>query len=171
MKDLDPLNYFLGLEVSSSADRYYLTQAKYTFDLISQTSITDSKIVDTPIEYKCRLNYHDDESLSDATLYRQLVRSLIYLIVTRPDISYAVHVVSQFMAAPRSPHYAVVLRILRYLKDTIFDGLYFSSHSSLTLQAYSDADWAGDPTDRRSTIALQENKNIEMENRNSHFRF
>ena len=55
------------------------------------------------------------------------------------------------MAAPRSPHYAAVLRILRYLKGTIFDGLHFSSHSSLTLQAYSDADWACDPTNRRST--------------------
>ena len=55
------------------------------------------------------------------------------------------------MAAPRSPHYAAVLRILRYLKGTIFDGLHFSSHSSLTLQAYLDADWACDPTDRRST--------------------
>ena len=56
------------------------------------------------------------------------------------------------MAAPRSPHYAVVLTILRYLKGTIFDGLHFSSHYSLTLQAYSDADLASDPTDRRSTI-------------------
>ena len=55
------------------------------------------------------------------------------------------------MVAPRSPHYAIVLRILRYLKGTIFDGLHFSSHSSLTLQAYPDADWEGDPTDRRST--------------------
>ena len=151
MKDLGPLNYFLSLEVSSSADGYYLTQAKYTSDLISRASITDSKIVDTSIEYNCRLNSHDGESLSDTTLYRQLVGSLIYLTVTRPDISYAVHVVSQFMAAPRSPHYAVVLMILRYLKGIIFDGLHFSSHSSLTLQAYSDADWAGDPTDRRST--------------------
>ena len=56
------------------------------------------------------------------------------------------------MAAPKSPHYAVVLKILRYLKGTIFYGLHFSSHSSLTLQAYSNADWADDPTDRRSTI-------------------
>ena len=55
------------------------------------------------------------------------------------------------MAALRSPHYVVVLRFLRYLKGTIFDGLHFSSHSSLTLQAYSDADWVGDPTDCRST--------------------
>ena len=152
MKDLGPLNYFLGLEVSSSADGYYLTQAKYTFDLISRANITDSKIVDTPIDYNCRLNSHDGESLSNATLYRQLVGSLIYLTITRPDISYTVHVVSQLMVAPRSPHYAAVLRILRYLKDTIFDGLHFSSHSSLTLQAYSDADWAGNPTDRRYAI-------------------
>jgi hypothetical protein len=62
-----------------------------------------------------------------------------------------VHIVSQFMVAPRSLHYAAVLRILRYLKDTLFHGLHFLSQSSLTLQAYSDADWAGDPTDRRST--------------------
>ena len=85
---------------------------KSTSDLISRASITDSKIVDTPIEYNCCLNSHDVESLSDATLYRQLVGSLIYLIVTRPSIFYAVHVVSQFMAAPRSPHYAAFLRIL-----------------------------------------------------------
>ena len=56
------------------------------------------------------------------------------------------------MVAHRYPHYDAVLRILRYLKGTIFYGLHFSSHSSLTLQAYSDADWAGDPTDRRSII-------------------
>uniref|UniRef100_A0A2N9FB11 Integrase catalytic domain-containing protein n=1 Tax=Fagus sylvatica TaxID=28930 RepID=A0A2N9FB11_FAGSY len=155
MKDLGPLSYFLGLEVSSSSDGYYLTQAKYTSDLISRAGITDSKIVDTPIEYNNRLNTHDGEPLPDATLYRQLVGSLVYLTVTRPDISYAVHIVSQFMAAPRSLHYAAVLRILRYLKGTLFHGLHFSSQSSLTLQAYSDADWAGDPTDRRSTTGTE----------------
>uniref|UniRef100_A0A2N9G6A2 Reverse transcriptase Ty1/copia-type domain-containing protein n=1 Tax=Fagus sylvatica TaxID=28930 RepID=A0A2N9G6A2_FAGSY len=98
----DKLSYFLGLEVFSSSDGYYLTQAKYTSDLISRVGITDNKIVDTPIEYNNRLNTHDGEPLPDATLYRQLVESLVYLTVTRPDISYAVHIVSQFMAAPRS---------------------------------------------------------------------
>ena len=94
MKDLGPLNYFLGLEVSSSANGYYLTQAKYTFDMISRVSITDSKIVDTLIECKCRLNCHHGEPLFDATLYKQLVGSLIYLTISCPDISYAIHVVS-----------------------------------------------------------------------------
>ena len=148
MKYLSPLNYFRGLDVSSFSYGYYLTQVKYTSDMISRASIIDSKIVDTLIEYNCHLNSHDGESLSDATLYRQLVWSLIFLTVTHLDISYAIHIGSQFMATPRSPHYAVVLRILRYFKGTIFNGLHFSSHSSLTLQAYSDADWAGDLTDR-----------------------
>jgi hypothetical protein len=82
MKDLGPLGYFLGLEVSSSSDGYYLTQAKYTSDLISRVGITGSKIVDTPIEYNNRLNTHDGEPLPNATLYRQLVGSLVYLTVT-----------------------------------------------------------------------------------------
>ena len=94
MKDLGPLNYFLGLEVSSSPDGYYLTQVKYTSDLISQTGITDSKIVDTPIEYNNRLNTHDGEPLSDTTIYIQLVRSLVHLTVTQPNIFYAVHIIS-----------------------------------------------------------------------------
>ena len=55
------------------------------------------------------------------------------------------------MSTPRSTHYVAVIRILRYLKGTMFHGLHFSSTSSLDLRAYSDADWAGDPTDRRST--------------------
>jgi hypothetical protein len=109
IKDLGPLSYFLGLEVFSSSDGYYLTQAKYIFDLISRAGITNSKIVDTPIEYNNHLNTHDGEPLSDAILYRQLVESLVYLTVTQPDISYAIHIVSQFMAASWSLYYAVVL--------------------------------------------------------------
>lgn len=69
----------------------------------------------------------------------------------RPYISHAVHIVSQFMAAPRSVHFNTVLRILPYLKGNMFQGLHFSSKSNLTLRAYSDSNWAGDVTDFRST--------------------
>ncbi|GAV79770.1 hypothetical protein CFOL_v3_23233 [Cephalotus follicularis] len=75
---------------------------------------------------------------------------LIYLTVTRPDITYVVHLVSQFMSAPRTTHFSAVLRILRYIKGTLFHGLHFSSESSLALHAFCDADWVGDPTDHRS---------------------
>ena len=88
--------------------------------------------------------------MSNPFLYRRLVGSLVYLTVTRLDISYAVHQVSQYLSAPRSTHYAAVLRILRYLKDTLFHDLFYLTQSPLVLRAYSDADWIGDPIDRKS---------------------
>ncbi|GKU95198.1 hypothetical protein SLEP1_g8589 [Rubroshorea leprosula] len=98
-----------------------------------------------------KLTPMDDSPLSNPTRYRQLVGSLVYLTTTRPDMAYAVHIVSQFMAAPRSTHYATVLRIIHCVKGTLFHGLHFSANSSPVLRAYSDADWASDPSDRRST--------------------
>jgi hypothetical protein len=134
-----------------SSNGFYLTQAKYIFDLLSRAKLTDCKIVDTPTELNAHLNLQDGEPLRDPTLYRHLVGSLVYLTVTRPDISYVVHQVSQFMATPRSTHFSDVLRILRYLKGTLFHGLHFSSESPLELHSYTDADLVGDPTDHRST--------------------
>jgi len=151
MKDLGLLSYFLGLEVSHNSEGYYLSQAKYASDLLSRAGITDSKTESTPLEVNCKLTPLDGTPIDDPTLYRQLVGSLVYLTVTRPDIAYVVHVVSQFMSAPRSSHFSAVLRILRYIKGTMFHGLHFAANSSLVLSGYSDADWAGDPTNRRST--------------------
>ena len=87
MKDLGTLNFFLGLKVTSFSDGYYLSQAKYAYDLISKVGITDNKTVSTPLEYNAKLTPLDGEPISNTTRYRQLVSSLIYLIVTRPDIS------------------------------------------------------------------------------------
>ena len=102
MKDLGILSYFIGLEVTSFSNGYYLSQAKYAFDLLSKAGITDNKIVSTPLEYNAKLITLDGEPISDATCYRQLIGSLIYLIVTCPDISHAVGMVSKFMDAPCS---------------------------------------------------------------------
>ena len=151
MKDLGHLSYFLDLEITHSTDGLYITQAKYASELLSRAGLTDSKTVDTPVELNAHLTPSGGKPLSNPSLYRRLVGSLVYLTVTRPDISYAVHQVSQYLSAPRSTHYAAVLRILRYLKGTLFHGLFYSAQSPLILRAFSDADWAGDPTDRRST--------------------
>ncbi|KAJ9555291.1 hypothetical protein OSB04_009905 [Centaurea solstitialis] len=130
MKDLGKLHYFLGLEVLfDSRDRInsvvlpnysigYNSEnlefdAKYTSDLLSGAGITDQKVVSTPLEPNLHLTPNAGPPLKDPMLYRQLVGSLVYLIVTRPDIAYAVHIVSQFMSASCSDHYAAVLRILR----------------------------------------------------------
>ncbi|KAJ9541460.1 hypothetical protein OSB04_027966 [Centaurea solstitialis] len=151
MKDLGKLHYFFGLEVLSDTSGTYLCQAKYISDLLSKAGLSDTKVASTPLEHNLHLTPSAGTPLQDPTRYRQLVGSLVYLIVTRPDIAYAVHTVSQFMAAPRSDHYAALLRILRYLKGTMFHGLYFSSTSSLVLRGISDADWDSDMTNRRST--------------------
>ena len=102
------------------------------------------------MEYNAKLTPLDGEPISDATRYRQLVGSLIYLTITRSNISHAVGMVSKFMDAPHSVYYAAILRILRYVKGTLYHGLHYSSRSSLELHAYSNADWACDPIDRCS---------------------
>ncbi|GMP92146.1 hypothetical protein CsSME_00042491 [Camellia sinensis var. sinensis] len=89
--------------------------------------------------------------LDDSTLYRELVGCLVYLTVIRPNLAYAVHVVSQFVFAHRSTHWAALVRILRYLRGTIFQDLLLFSTSSLDLVDYANSDWAGDVTNCKST--------------------
>lgn len=81
-----------------------------------------------------------------------MIGHLIYLTITRPDITFAVHTLSRFMQQPLKPYYDAALRVLRYLKNTPGQGILFSSKSFLQLRAYCDADWAGCPVTRRSTI-------------------
>ena len=153
MKDLGHLTYFLGFEITHSTNGLYITQAKYASDLLSRAGLTDSKTIDTPVELNAHLTPSGGKPLSNPSLYKRLVGNLIYLTVTRPDISYAIHQMSQYLFAPRSTHYIAVLRILRYLKGTLFHGIFYSAQSPLVLCAFSDVDWASDPTDRRSTTS------------------
>ena len=91
MKDLGHLSYFLGLEITHSTDGLYITQAKYASKLLSRARLTDSKIVDTLVELNAHLTPTGGKPLSNPSFYRRLVGSLVYLTVTRPDISYVVH--------------------------------------------------------------------------------
>ena len=91
MKDLEHLSYFLDLEITHSTDGLYITQAKYAFDLLSRAGLIDSKTLNTPVELNAHLTPSGGKPLSNPSLYRRLVGSLVYLTVTRPDISYVVH--------------------------------------------------------------------------------
>jgi hypothetical protein len=150
MKDLGHLTYFLGLEVHSRDHGLFLNQHKYIQDLIELAGLKDATAVDTPMEVNVKYRKDEGDLLPDPFLYRQLVGSLIYLTITRPDISYAVHIVSKFMQAPRHLHLAAVRRLIRYLIGSPTRGLFFPKHSPLTLTSYSDADWAGCPDTRKS---------------------
>ncbi|XP_028084327.1 uncharacterized protein LOC114285480 [Camellia sinensis] len=94
MKDLGSLLYFLGIEVATSPTGYLLSQTKYVCDIPSRANLTDDKIVDTPLELHAKFSTSDGVPLEDPTLYRKLVRCLVYLTVTRLDLSYVVHILS-----------------------------------------------------------------------------
>ena len=90
-KDLGHLSYFLGLEITHSTNGLYITQAKYTSELLSRAGLTDSKTVDTLVEFNAYLTPTRGKPLSNPSLYRRLVGSLVYLTVTHLDISYVIH--------------------------------------------------------------------------------
>jgi hypothetical protein len=92
-----------------------------------------------------------DSGEIDPHLYRQLIGSLMYLVNTRPDICYAVSVLSQFMSQPRQTHWIAAKHVLRYLRGTVGYGLRYASGVDMRLQGYADADWAGSAVDRKST--------------------
>ena len=106
---------------------------------MSRSSIIDSKIAPTPLEHDVRLINSDGTLLSNFTLNCQLIGCLICLTVTLPDIAHVVHIVSQFMIVSQTTHYVVVLRILRYIKMTMFHILHFFENYFLELYAYSNA--------------------------------
>ena len=108
------------------------------------------------MELGVQLRATDGEPLADPTRYLHLVGSLVYLGITRPDISHAIHILSQFVSAPTQLHYTHLLQVLRYLCGTSFRWLFFSRSSPFELQAYSDATWASNPSDCRSLCAHAE---------------
>ncbi|XP_058005406.1 uncharacterized mitochondrial protein AtMg00810-like [Hevea brasiliensis] len=101
VKDLGKLKYFLGIEVGHSPDGLFLCQRKYALDILTECGMLGCKASPFPMEQQHRLSVDSGEKLSDVSKYRSLVGRLIYLTITRPDLTYAVHILSQFMHEPR----------------------------------------------------------------------
>ncbi|GKB09205.1 ribonuclease H-like domain-containing protein [Tanacetum coccineum] len=150
MTDLGSLNYFLGISVTRNASGMFLSQQKYATEVLDRAGMLNCKPCRTPVDTDSKLSA-DGAPISDSTLYRSLAGALQYLTFTRPDISYAVQQVCLFMHDPREPHLSALKRILRYVRGTLSYGLQLYSSTTSSLVAYSDADWAGCPTTRRST--------------------
>jgi hypothetical protein len=107
--------------------------------------------MNTPMEAKLKLLVDTSSDLIDATLYRQIIGSLMYLTNTRPDICFAVNTLSQFLVEPRCVHLVAAKHVMRYLKGTMDYGLSYDGDHDFTLTRYTDADWAGSVADRKST--------------------
>ncbi|RVW82594.1 Retrovirus-related Pol polyprotein from transposon RE1 [Vitis vinifera] len=151
VKDLGNLKYFLGMEVARSRKGIVVSQRKYILDLLKETGMLGCKPIDTPMDSQKKLGIEKESTPVDRGRYQRLVGRLIYLSHTRPDIGFAVSAVSQFMHSPTEEHMEAVYRILRYLKMTPGKGLFFRKTENRDTEVYSDADWAGNIIDRRST--------------------
>jgi histone deacetylase 1/2 len=153
LKDLGELHYFLGIEVHKTNGGILLTQEKYASDLLKRVGMVDCKPVNTPLSTSEKLSLYEGTPLGaqDTTRYRSIVGALQYLILTRPDISFAVNKVCQFLHAPTTVHWEAVKRILRYIKQCTGLGLKIHRSASTLVSAFSDADWAGCVDDRKST--------------------
>ncbi|CAL1400060.1 unnamed protein product [Linum trigynum] len=151
IKDLGPLKYFLGIEVARSKKGIILNQRKYVLDILADTGFQATRPCSSPIEQNHQLGRTASPPAPDPAAFCRLVGRLLYLTVTRPDITYVVNLLSQAVHAPTQDHLATAHRVLRYLKGSPGRGLLFPVNHSLKLTAYCDADWDGCQTTRRST--------------------
>ncbi|GKU88975.1 hypothetical protein SLEP1_g3180 [Rubroshorea leprosula] len=144
LKEPSDLSYFLGIEAVSVNGCLLLSQHRYIQDLLQKSGMTEAKPVATPLASTSNLLLNTGVPLPDGLEYRKLVGSLQYLAFTRPDISFAVSRLSQFMHKPTDVHWQALKRVLRYLRGTTSHGILLRPQQSLSIHAFSDADWAGD---------------------------
>jgi histone deacetylase 1/2 len=151
LKDLGPLHFFLGVHVRRTRTGFFLSQERYADEILERAAMSNCTPSATPVDTKPKVSSTAGKAAPDATFYRSIAGALQYLTLTRPDISYAVGQICLHMHAPHDVHWALIKRLLRYLRGTTSHGLVIRGSSSFDLAAYSDADWAGCPDTRRST--------------------
>lgn len=126
LEDSGDLKYFLGLEIARSHKGISISQRHYALELLAYAGFLGCKPCSTPMEPGTKLLEEEGELLADPLQYRRLVGRLLYLTITRPDLSYAVNCVSQFMGKPRDSHLKAIHRILQYIKNSPGQGLFYS---------------------------------------------
>ncbi|XP_020677018.1 uncharacterized protein LOC110095714 [Dendrobium catenatum] len=150
MKQLGPVHSFLGIHIDRTPNQFFLSQQAYAESILQVAQLGNCKPLANPTCTKLPSNLSEDPILSNPATYRRLTGSLQYLTLTRPDISYSVNLLSQHMHQPLHHHIYLLKWLLRYIKGTLNYGIPIIK-SNLQLSSFSDADWAGDPTSRKST--------------------
>ncbi|XP_070043266.1 uncharacterized mitochondrial protein AtMg00810-like [Nicotiana tomentosiformis] len=151
IKKLGELHYLLSLEITNMNKGIFVTQEGYAKKLVDRFGLKQSKTCSIPLEISTRLRRDKCSLLTDPKPFRALIRSLMYLTITRPGIAFSVGYVNKFMQRPRKPHLEAANRILKYINSTSDMSLFFQKKNDLVLAGYTDADFGGDSNDRRST--------------------
>eukprot|EP00253_Pinus_taeda_P003976 PITA_03976 len=151
MSMLGELTYFLGLQIQQNEGGIFLSQTKYLKQILKKYGMEDGKPVCTPMVTGCSLSANDESIVVHKPTYRSMIGSLLYLTGTRPDIMHAVGIVGIFQANPKETHLQAVKRIFKYLQGTQNYGLWYPRDTYLTLHAYTNADWAGNMDEKKST--------------------
>ncbi|KAG7590495.1 Retrotransposon Copia-like N-terminal [Arabidopsis suecica] len=150
LRDLGPAKYFLGIEIARSSTGISICQRKYILELLSTTGFLGSKPSSIPMDPSVKFFKTGGKAIPNPEVYRKLVGKLMYLQITRPDISYAVNTLCQFSSAPTDVHLNAVHKVLRYLKGTVGQGLFYPADEKFDLRGFSDSDWATCSDTRRS---------------------
>ncbi|XP_019266623.1 PREDICTED: uncharacterized protein LOC109244048 [Nicotiana attenuata] len=149
VKHLGNIHYFLGMEILREKQGFIISQRKFTLELLQEFNCTGTRI-SSPLDPSTKLQADLGPPLDDPTLYCHLVGKLNYLTNTRPDLSFAVLSLSQYMQKPCLSHLSAAQRVLRYLRTDPSQGILLSSHPSFDLMAFCNADWAACRVSRRS---------------------
>ncbi|XP_070043175.1 uncharacterized protein [Nicotiana tomentosiformis] len=154
IKDLGEVHYFLGLEVSTQPQGFLINQHKFTKELIAEFHCSSASPVVASLELNTKLTSDLGNLLPDPSPYRRSVGKLNFLQHTRPDISFSIQHLSQFLHAPRSAHMKAALHVLRYLVADPAKGLLLNSSSDFSLKVFSDSDWTACPSSRKSVTGF-----------------
>ena len=133
MKELGMMDYFLGMEVWQSVDVVFLGQGNYTIEILKRFGMMECNEIATPMASNLKLLCDASSESVDATVYRQMIGSSMYLTNTRPNICFVLNTLSQFFTDPRQVHLVATKHILRYLKRTIDYGLRYDTNQKVNL--------------------------------------
>ncbi|GJZ04041.1 putative ribonuclease H-like domain-containing protein, partial [Tanacetum coccineum] len=151
ISSIGELTFFLGLQVMQRDDGIFISQDKYVADILKKFEFVTMKITSTLIETNKALLKDKEAENVDVHLYRSMIRSLMYLTASRPDIMFVVCACARFQVTPKTSHLHAVKRIFRYLKGQPKLGLWYPRDSPFDLEAFTDSDYVRASLDRKST--------------------